>query len=156
MTDLNHFFSFGHICLNAVKSKIPETLQETGNAVDAPVVPLCVQFRRTNEKFVHSQGIAAVVTHKIVRRYHISLGFTHLDTVLSGDHTLIEQLDKGLVKIDDADIAEELGVESGIQKMKHRMLHAADIHIHRQIFVRLFSGNKFLIILIIYIAQEIP
>src|SRR5699024_9403129 len=123
--------------------KIPETLQETGNAVDAPVVPLCVQFRRTYEKFVHSQGIAAVVAHKIVRRYHICVGFTHLDTVLSGDNNLIEQLDKGIVKIDHADIAEELGVESGIQKVKHRMLHAADIHIHRQIFIRLFSGNEF-------------
>ena len=53
-------------------------------------------------------------------------------------------------------IAQELGVETGIQEVKHRMLHAADIHVYRKQGVRLLSGYQFLVIVIIHIAQEIP
>ena len=40
--------------------------------------------------------------------------------------------------------------------MKYRVLYAADIHIYRKHLVCLFSGNQFLVIVIIHIAQEIP
>ena len=40
--------------------------------------------------------------------------------------------------------------------MKNCMLYAADIHINRKIFVCLFSGYQFLIIVAVYITQEIP
>ena len=50
----------------------------------------------------------------------------------------------------------ELGVEAGIQEVKHRMLHAADVHIYRQIFVRLLLAYQLFIVVIIHIPQEIP
>ena len=60
------------------------------------------------------------------------------------------------VKIDHADIIQELCIESGVQKMQYCMLHTADIHIYRQIFVCFLSRNQFFIIVIVYIAKEVP
>ena len=75
----------------------------------------------------------------------------HLNTVLSCDHALIEQLMERFVKIDHADIIQELCIESGVQKMQYCMLHTADIHIYRQIFVCFLSGNQFFILSLIHI-----
>ena len=73
-------------------NQVPETVQETGYAVDASVIPLCIQFRRSYEQLIHSQGIAAVIAYQIIRGNNVALGLTHLDAVLAGDHTLVEQL----------------------------------------------------------------
>ena len=81
---------------------------------------------------------------------------SHFNAIFSGNHTLVKKLLERLVKINGADIAQELGVETGIQEVKHRMLHAADIHVYRKQGIRLLSGYQLLIIVIIHIAQEIP
>ena len=36
------------------------------------------------------------------------------------------------------------------------MLYAADIHVNRKIFVRLFPGHQFLAVVAVHIAKEIP
>src|SRR5699024_4861996 len=140
VAQFHHLFCSGNLFVFAVHEKGPETFQETVHSVDSSVVPLSIQLWRSYEKLIHSQGVTSVITHKVIRRNNISLGFTHLDSVLSCDHTLVEQLLERLVKIDHADITQEFRIESGVQKMKHRVLHASDIHIHRKHLVRLLTG----------------
>ena len=40
--------------------------------------------------------------------------------------------------------------------MQYRMLNAADIHIYGEHLIRFFSGYQFVLIMAVYIAQEIP
>src|SRR5699024_1288624 len=87
VSELDHLFRRLNILILAFHEQVPETLQETVYAVDSAVIPLRIQLRRSYEELVHSQRIASVITYKIIRRNHISFGFTHLDAVLSGDHS---------------------------------------------------------------------
>ncbi len=92
VAQLDHLLGRLYVLVLIVHYQVPETVQETVNAVDTAVIPLGVQLRRSHEQLVHTQGIAAVIAYQIIRGNHISFGFTHLDTVLTGDHTLVEQL----------------------------------------------------------------
>ena len=112
VSEFDHFLGWCYVFVFVVHYKIPELVQETVYPVDSSVIPLCIQFRRSNEEFIHSQRVASVISYKIVRRYDISFGLTHLDSVLSGNHTLIEELDKRLIKIDHADVTQELRIET--------------------------------------------
>ena len=156
VAELDHLFCRLDILLFAVLEQVPETFQEAVDAVDAAVIPLGIQLRRSHEELVHSQGVAAVVAHQVIRGDHISLGLAHLDAVLAGNHSLVEQLVERLVKVDHADVTEEFCIESGVEQMQHRMLHTADIHIYRQHLVRLLAGYQFFVIVVVHIAQEIP
>ena len=156
MTQANHFSGFCNILVLAVLNQIPETAEETGNALNASFIPLCIQLRRSYKQLIHSQCITAVIANQSVWRNNIALGFTHLNAVLAGNHTLVKQLFKGLVKINHANIMQELGIEPGIQQMEHCMLYAANIHINRQILVCFLSGYQLLIVVAVYIPQEIP
>ena len=121
-------------------TRFQKRVQETVYTVDSSVIPLCIQFRRSYEQLIHSQRITAVIAYQIIRGNDISFGLTHLDTVLTGDHTLVEQLVERLIKVNHSDIIQELGIETGVQQMQYRMLYTADIHIYRQILVCFFSG----------------
>ena len=136
--------------------QVVEPAQEAVYAVDASVVPLRIQLGRTDEQLVHAQGIAAVILHQLVRGNHVALGLAHLDAVLAGDHALVEQLVERLLEIDGADVIQELGVEPGVKQVQHGVLHAADVHIHGQVLVRLLLGDQLLIVVRIHIAQEVP
>ena len=54
MTGLLHLFGRRDIFLNAVKSQIPETFQESGYTIDSSVIPFCIQFRRSYEQLIHT------------------------------------------------------------------------------------------------------
>ena len=136
--------------------QIVESGQETVDTVDSSVVPFRIQFRRTDKEFIHTQAVTAIALYQIIRADDISLGLRHLDAVFAGDHALVEELGKRLIKIDNSDIMQELCPETRIQQMKNRMLNAADIHVNRQVLVSLFSGDKLFVIVRIHIAQEIP
>ena len=138
VAQLHHIFCLGYACFQTVHSQLPETVQETVHAVDSSVIPLRIQFRRTYEQLVEAQGITAVVSYQVVRGNHIAFGFTHLNAVLTRNHSLIEQFLERFVKVNGSDIIQELGIETGIQKVENRMLHSADIHIYRQVFVCFF------------------
>ena len=112
VAQLYHFLGRLHILVPVVHYQVPETVQETGYALNAPVIPLCIQLRRSHKQLIKTQGVTAVVSHQIIGRHHVALGFTHLDAVLSCNHALVEQLLERLVKINGADIAQELGVET--------------------------------------------
>src|SRR5699024_8983589 len=135
----DHFFCRLDILILAVHEQCPETLQETVYSVNSSVVPLCVQLRRSHKELVHPQGVAAVVSYKVVRGNDVSFGLTHLDAVLSCDQSRVEQLVERLVKVDHADVAQEFCIKSGVQQMKHCMLNAANVHIHREHLVRLLT-----------------
>ena len=156
MTQFYHLFSFCNICFCAVLYQFPETIQETVYTVDSSVIPLCIQFRRSYEQLIDTQRVTSVISYQIVRRNNVSFRFTHLDTVLTGDHTLVEQFMEWFIKVNSSDIIQELGIETGIQQMQYRMFHTTDVHIYRQIFVSFFFGNQFFIIFVIYITQEVP
>ena len=156
MTQPHHLPGFCRILIFAGLYQIPETVEKTGNSLNAPLIPFRIQLRRSHKQLIHPQRIAAVITHQVIRRDHIAFGFTHLDAVLAGDHALVEQLGKGFVKVHHSDIVKELGVEPGVQKMQYRMLHTADIHIYRQILVRLLPGHQLFVIVAVHISQEIP
>ena len=49
MADLNHFLCCLDLFVLIIHNQIVETVQETGYALDPPVVPLCIQFRRSHE-----------------------------------------------------------------------------------------------------------
>ena len=51
---------------------------------------------------------------------------------------------------------QELGVETGVQKVQHRVLHAADVHVYRQVLVGLLTAHQLLIVVVVHVAQEIP
>ena len=104
MTLLDHILGSLDIRIFAVHHKVPETLQETVYAVDSSVIPFCVQFRRAYEQFVHPEGIASVVSYQIIRGNHVSFGLAHLDAILAGDHSLVEQFMERLVKVDRSDV----------------------------------------------------
>ena len=156
MACFDHFFACFDIFIFVVHNQVPETRQETVYTFDTAVIPLCIQFRRTYKQFVHSQRITAVIAYQIIRRNDISFGLAHLDTVLTGNHTLIEQFVERFVKIDHSDIVQELGIETRVQKMQYSMLYTADVHIYRKVLVCFFFGYQFIIVMWIYITQEIP
>ena len=54
MTGLLHLLGSRDIFLNAVKSQIPETFQESGYTIDSSVIPFCIQFRRSYEQLIHT------------------------------------------------------------------------------------------------------
>ena len=156
VTDLQHLFRRLYVSVFVVHGQFPETFQETVDTVDSAVIPLRIQFRRSDEELIHSQGITAVISYQIIRRNNVSFGFAHLDPVFAVDHTLVEKLGERLVEIDDPDVMKEFRVETGIQQMKHRMFHTADVHVYREIFVCLFFGDKLFIVFVVHVAQEIP
>ena len=156
MTKFHKLFCLFNILVLVLKNHIPETVKETINTIDTTVIPFGIQFRRTYKQFVHSQRITAIVTYQIIRRNDITFGFTHLDTVFTGDHTLVEQFVEWLVKVDHSDIVKEFCVETGIKQMQYRMFYTADIHIYRQIFVCFFSGYKFFVVMRIHVTKEVP
>ena len=156
VAQFNHFLGLFDVFVLAGHNQVVETVQETGYALDTAVIPLCIQFRRSYEKLIETQGIAAIVAYQIIRGYDISFRLTHFDTILTSDHTLVEQLLERLVEVNNTDIAQELCVETGIQQMQYCMFNTADVHINRQIFVCFLTGYQFFIVLVIYIAQEVP
>ena len=147
MACFDHFFACFDIFIFVVHNQVPETRQETVYTFDTAVIPLCIQFRRTYKQFVHSQRITAVIAYQIIRRNDISFGLAHLDTVLTGNHTLIEQFVERFVKIDHSDIVQELGIETRVQKMQYSMLYTADVHIYRKVLVCFFFGYQFIIVM---------
>ena len=52
MTQLYHFLGRLHILILVVHHQVPETVQEAGYALDAPVIPLRIQLRRSHEQLV--------------------------------------------------------------------------------------------------------
>ena len=156
MTEFDHLTGSLHILVLAGHYQIVETVEETGYTLNPPIIPLGIQFRRSHKELIETQGIASVIAYKIIRRNDISLGLTHLDTILSCNHSLIEQFLERLIEVDSSDITEELCIESGVQKMKHCMLYTTDIHVNRQIFVGALSRYQFSVILVVHITQEIP
>ena len=104
MTYFHQLIGLCHIFILVVHGHLPETVQETVYAVDSLVIPLGIQLRRSHEQLVKTQGVTAVISYQVVRGNYISFGLTHLDTVLSGDHTLVEELLERLVEVDHSDI----------------------------------------------------
>ena len=104
MTDFHHIRCLSHIYFFAVQGKLPETSQETVHAVNTTVIPLRIEFRRTYEQLIHTQRITSVIAYQIIRRYDVSFGFAHLDTILTSDHTLVKQLLEWFIKINHTDI----------------------------------------------------
>ncbi len=153
---LDQFFRLFGIFIFIVHHQVPKSGDKTIYAVNSPIVPLGIQLRRAYKQFIQTQRITAVVSDQIVRRYDVALGFAHLNAVFPGNHPLVKQLDKRLVKIERADIVQKLCIESGIEQMQHRMLHAADIHIDRKELIRLLTADQLLVIFTVHIPQEIP
>ena len=156
VTLFDHLFCCLYFIFFAVHQQIPQTFQEAVDTVDSTVIPLCIQLRRSHEQFIHSQRVTSVVAYQIIRRYDISFGLTHLDSVLSCDHSLVEQLVEWFIKVYNSDVMQEFCIETRVQKMQYRMLYTTDIHIYRKHLVRFFSGNQFFVIVTVHITQEVP
>ena len=103
------------ILIFLIHHKFPETGNKAVNSFNSSVIPLGIQFRRSYKEFIKSQGITSVISHQIIRRHYISLRFTHFNTIFTGNHTLVEQLSKWLIKVNHTDIIQKLCIETGIQ-----------------------------------------
>ena len=54
MTNFNCLCCFCKILISIFCHKIPETSKETTNAIYTSVIPLCIHFRWSYKKFIHS------------------------------------------------------------------------------------------------------
>ena len=62
----------------------------------------------------------------------------------------------GLLRVDNADVVEELVPEAGVEKVQRGVLHAAVIPVHRApVLLRLVRDRR-LVVVRIHIAQEVP
>ena len=104
VTYFHQLIGLCHIFILVVHGHLPETVQETVYAVDSLVIPLGIQLWRSHEQLVKTQGVTAVISYRSSGETTFPLGLTHLDTVLSGDHTLVEELLERLIEVDHSDI----------------------------------------------------
>ena len=108
-----------------------DLVQEAGGAVHALGVPFQIPFRRGGEQGEEADRVRAVALDQLVGINHIALGLGHLGPVLD-HHALGEQVLKGLVDAQVAEVAQDLGEKAGIEQVEDGVLHAADVLIHRQ------------------------
>ena len=83
------------------------------------LAPACKYFICMMMSFVSvvmvmaSAGAVLIMFMMMLMLFMACLLYTsHLDTILTCDHSLVEQFDKRLIKIDHTDIAKEFSIES--------------------------------------------
>ncbi len=128
----------------------------SGKRLNAAVIPLCVQLRRSYKQLIHSQSITAIISYKVIRGNHVSFGLTHLDTVLSSDHTLVEQFLNGSSKSITPISCRNLCIETGVQQMQ-TACSTPPMYISTGRYLSAFSlETSSLSLWLIHITQEIP
>ena len=62
----------------------------------------------------------------------------------------------GLLRVDNADVVEELVPEAGVEKVQRGVLHAAVIPVHRAPVLLRLVRDRLMVVVRIHIAQEVP
>ena len=118
--------------------------------------PRCGLFKISDEHFIKSECIGAVLLDDIVGIYDISARFRHLLSVLTEDHAVSSSLEVRLGAFQYTDIVEKFRPEARIKKMKRNVLHPAVIPIYGHPIIKSFLGCKLSHVVRIAIAEEIP
>ncbi len=117
-----------------------EAREETVDALHSLVLPVEVAIRRGGKQRVETRGIGAVAGHHVIGRDDVAQRLGHLGAVLD-DHALGEQALRGLVVVDEADVAHELGPEARVHQVQNGVLDAADVLIHGEPVVGDFADQ---------------
>src|SRR5690606_28084766 len=73
-----------------------------------------------------------------------------------GYHTLSKKLAERFVEIEESEISQNFYEETAIEQMENGVFNSADVLIHRHPLVHGFFRERFLVVLRIAIAEEIP
>ena len=119
--------------LGLVHEQTPDAVQEARGAFDAAVGPGEVTLRRRGEEAEQTHGVRAVLGDHGRGVHHIALGLGHLAAVLE-HHALGEQVGEGLVQAFgvEAQVAQDLGEEAGVEQVQDGVFHTADVLVHGQ------------------------
>lgn len=111
----------------------PDTVEETGSPFNAGIAPVEVAFRRRGEQAEQADGVRAVPGNHFRGIDGVALGLGHLAAVLE-HHALGEQVGEGLVQAFgvEAQVAQDLGEEAGVEQVQDGVFHTADVLVHGQ------------------------
>ena len=108
----------------------PDAHEKPEASFEAAVAPFDLLFRRRDEHHIEPQRIGAVLRQHFIGIDDVALRFRH-DGAVFEHHPLREQAPERLLEADQPDIAQDAGKEAGIQQMQNRVLHTADVNLHR-------------------------
>ena len=72
------------------------------------------------------------------------------------DHALAQQVGEGLVGVDHAEVAKDLGPEAAVEKVQDRVLDAADVVVDGHPAINRLLGERQLVVVGIAVAQVVP
>ena len=135
---------------------VPCALDEAVGARDGLGVPVEVLLRRGDEQDGEAHGVRAIRLDDAGGRHDVALGLGHGVTVLVLDHALAEQVGEGLVHVNEAEVAHDLGPEAAVEQVQDGVLDATDVVVHRHPAVHGLLGEGSLIVVRIGIAHVVP
>ena len=133
----------------------PDPVQESGDAVDAAIVPFGVQLRWPDEELIDAGGVGAVALDQLVRRDAVALRLRHHGTVAL-DHPLREKRREWFVDGDHLGVVKGLHEEARIEQVQDRVLDAADVLVDRHPVVNLGLVEGQRLVVGVGVAQEVP
>ena len=101
----------------------PDAVEEARRPFHAVVVPVEVLLGRRREEREEPRGVGPEAPDEVVGVHHVALRLRHLGAVLD-DHPLREQGRERLVDLDEAEVAQHLGVEAGVEQVEDGVLDA--------------------------------
>ena len=136
--------------------KHPHPVKPPRHPVNPHIAPRPALVPRANEHQETAHRVGPHQSHHIIRVDHIAPALAHLFVVRPQNHPLVEQAQKGLVKIHQPHIPHCLDEKAGIEQMQHGVFRSPGVLVHRQPLFQQLRVERAAIILGADIAQQIP
>ncbi len=123
--------------------------------LDPGLAPLHGQLRGTGEEDVETERVGAVAGDHVVGGDGVALRLRH-DLPVLVNHPLREEARDGLVEVDQAQVAHDLGPEAGVDEVQDRVLDAAHVEVDREPVAHGGGVDRAVVLLRREIAVEVP
>ena len=156
---VEHGLVEGHVGvagLNELPHDTPGALDKAVGALDGLGIPIEVLLGRGDKQDRQTHGVGAVGLDNRARGHDVALGLGHGVAVLVLDHALAQQVGKGLVHAQQAQVAQRLGKEAAVEQVQNGVLDATDVVIDGHPTVGCLAGERQLGVARVGIAQVIP
>ena len=134
----------------------PGALDEAVGARDGLGVPVEVLLGRSHEENGQTHGVRTVGVDHTGGRNDVALRLGHGVAMLVLDHALAEQVGEGLVLVDHAHVAQDLGPEARVEQVENCVLDAADVVVDGHPAVHRLLGEGGLVVVGVDVAQVVP
>ena len=139
-------YELGVALCRMIREKFPDIKIQLGNsATSYEIMDMMFRLKFPSELFDYLVGI-----------HYVSAGFGHLFSVGTEDKTLRGTLCVRFGRVYLADIVKEAVPEAGVDHMTGNVLHTAVVPVNGHPIFQCFLGAKFLFVVRVKIAQEVP